>query len=124
VWTTPGVCVQAALLAAFIGHEGWGLQHGWNSTSADPCGDAASARWEGITCVGGGVTKIDLASKQSVRGELGPALGKLPALERLCATQPLSVCCSTVGPGDRLAFTFLPYLGMLPGVGLHGCFHA
>jgi len=79
---------QAALLAAFIGHEGWGLQHGWNSTSADPCGDAASVRWEGITCVGGGVTEIDLTGRQSVRGELGPALGKLPALEQLCATQP------------------------------------
>ena len=83
---------QAALLAAFIGHEGWGLQRGWSEGSGDPC--AAAAEWEGLTCDGGGrVTEIDLYSRPSVGGELGSALGELTALTELCAARadPLSL---------------------------------
>jgi hypothetical protein len=81
-----------ALLAAFIGHEGWGLQRGWSEGSGDPC--AAGEEWEGLTCDGGGrVTVISLHNRPSVGGELGAALGELTALTYLCAARadPLSL---------------------------------
>ena len=91
-----------ALLAAFIGHEGWGLQRGWNEGSGDPC--AAGEEWDGLTCEGAGrVTDInlfnrpsvggDFYSRRSVGGELGAALGELTALTWLCAARadPLSL---------------------------------
>jgi len=87
---------QAALLAAFIGHEGWGLDHGLNESSGDPC--AAGEEWEGITCdnSGGRVTMISLGP--SLRGELGAALGKLTALTKLCAARADPSACPPSSP--------------------------
>ena len=92
---------QAALLAAFVGHEGWGLEHGWSESSGDPC--AAGEEWEGLTCDGGGrVTRIELDNRPSVGGELGAALGELTALTILCAARADSLSLPSLPPSSPL----------------------
>jgi len=83
---------KAALLGAFVGHEGWtGIRSSWTQASADPC--ASGAKWEGLTCDGEGrVVEINLGGKSGVRGQLyGPALAqfaRFPYLRSLATPDP------------------------------------
>ena len=68
--------VQTALmLAAFPGHENWGVS-GWTAATPDPC--APGNLWQGLRCSAEGrVLEVDLGNVKSVRGGgFGEELGQ------------------------------------------------
>ncbi len=72
----------ALMLAAFPGHDGWGVS-GWTAATPDPC--APGNLWQGLRCSAEGrVLEVDLGNVRSVRGGgFGEELGELTGFENL-----------------------------------------